>query len=141
MREELEGTTENGLNGNRLEAWLRSHDWSKTPLGAIETWTDDLKVTAQIILTELERVKQIENASPNGHLPQDSSPTATLHQVDQLNAFRVRLTEALRSLVDASEIQATAARILGEALAATRVLYIEVTPDGREADPPKNTCQ
>lgn len=49
-----------------------------------------------------------------------------------LDAFRVSLADALRPLTDASDIQAIAARILGESLRATRVIYIEVISDGEE---------
>ncbi|PSR18621.1 hypothetical protein C8255_06535 [filamentous cyanobacterium CCP3] len=56
----------------------------------------------------------------------------TLDQANQLNAFRLRLGDALRPLVDASEIQATAARVLGETLGAARVVYLEVVSDGSE---------
>ncbi|HEY9656108.1 MAG TPA: PAS domain S-box protein, partial [Crinalium sp.] len=47
-----------------------------------------------------------------------------------LNAFRVSLADALRLLTDANEIQATAARLLGESLGASRVIYVEVLPGG-----------
>jgi PAS domain S-box-containing protein len=42
------------------------------------------------------------------------------------NAFRVSLTDALRSLADPVEIQAAASRVLGEYLGANRVAYFEV---------------
>ncbi|MEG4809292.1 PAS domain S-box protein [Microcoleus sp. F8-D3] len=48
------------------------------------------------------------------------------------DAFLVTLNDALRPLTDASEIQAVAARILGECLRATRVVYVEVVSDGEE---------
>jgi GAF domain-containing protein len=47
-------------------------------------------------------------------------------------AFRVTLAEALRLLTDANEIQATAARMLGEHLGASRVIYAEVLPGGKD---------
>lgn len=53
-----------------------------------------------------------------------------LRQTAELNAFRISLADALRPLTDTSEIQAIAARILGEALRATRVIYIEVVSEG-----------
>ncbi|WP_199325982.1 PAS domain-containing protein [Nodosilinea sp. FACHB-141] len=109
-------------SGGEIETLLRSHDWSQTPLGAVETWSDDLKTAAQILLTELEQVQSAPERS------QDHA----LHQANQLNAFRVKLAEALRPITDASEIQAIAARILGESLGATRVIYIEVVSEGEE---------
>lgn len=44
----------------------------------------------------------------------------------RLEAFRVSLTDALRPLADPIEIQATASRVLGEAIDANRVAYFEV---------------
>ncbi|HEX4950195.1 MAG TPA: PAS domain S-box protein [Blastocatellia bacterium] len=47
-------------------------------------------------------------------------------RITRFNAFRVTLTDALRPLADATEIQATASRVLGEHLGANRVVYFEV---------------
>lgn len=47
-------------------------------------------------------------------------------QTAEFNAFRVSLTDALRSLADPTEVQATASRLLGEYLGANRVAYFEV---------------
>lgn len=44
-------------------------------------------------------------------------------------AFLLRLSDALRPLADASQIQATALQILGQYLKVDRVLYAEVEPD------------
>ena len=111
---------------------LRSHDWAQTPLGAVETWSDDLKTAVQILLTELEQAKPPEKTQRDSEERQDDYAAAALHQANQLNAFRVKLADALRPLTDASEIQAIAARILGESLGATRVIYIEVVSGGEE---------
>lgn len=111
---------------------LRSHDWSQTPLGAVETWSDDLKAAVQILLTELDRAKPPEKTQRDAEEQKDGSASAALHQANQLNAFRVKLADALRPLTHASEIQAITARILGESLGATRVIYIEVVSDGEE---------
>ena len=48
-----------------------------------------------------------------------------------LDAYRVKLGDALRDLDDAVQIKATAARILGEQLGADRVVYLEVDADGQ----------
>lgn len=109
---------------------LRTHDWSQTPLGAVETWSDDLKAAVQILLTELDQTKSSKETQPDAQERQDNS--AVLYQANQLNAFRVKLAEALRPLTDASEIQTIAARILGESLGASRVIYIEVVSAGEE---------
>ena len=50
--------------GNGAVAGLmRSHDWSQTPLGAVETWTDSLKTAVQIFLTELDQSKETAEQS------------------------------------------------------------------------------
>ena len=118
------------VGGGELGALLRSHDWSQTPLGALETWSDDLKTAVQILLTELDRTKSPGEPEPDAQERQDNS--AVLQAANQLNAFRVKLAEALRPLTDASEIQAIAARILGESLGPSRVIYVEVVPPGEE---------
>lgn len=114
------------VSGGEFGALVRSHDWSQTPLGAVETWSDDLKTAVQILLTEIDRSHQSSN------LPQNNSSAAALHQADRLNTFRIKLADALRPLTDASEIQEIAARILGESVGATRVIYVEVVPGGEE---------
>ncbi|PZV08809.1 MAG: hypothetical protein DCF32_03980 [Leptolyngbya sp.] len=52
-----------------------------------------------------------------------------LHRSAELDAFQVRLSDALRSLADPIEIQVTASRILGEYLNASRTLYFECRDD------------
>ena len=47
--------------------------------------------------------------------------------------FRATLADALRSLSDPVEVQAEAARVLGEHLGASRVHYAELEPDGQHA--------
>ena len=47
--------------------------------------------------------------------------------------FRAALADALRPLSDPAEVQAEAARALGEHLGASRVHYAELEPDGRHA--------
>ncbi|WP_199312560.1 GAF domain-containing protein [Microcoleus sp. FACHB-672] len=118
------------VGGGELGALLRLHDWSQTPLGAVETWSDDLKTAVQILLTELDQTKSPGETQPDAQERQDNS--AVLQAANQLNAFRVKLAEALPPLTDALEIQAIAARILGETLGASRVIYIEVVPAGEE---------
>lgn len=49
-----------------------------------------------------------------------------LGQAARLDAFRVRLSDSLRSLADPVEAQITASRVLGEQLGADRVAYFEV---------------
>ncbi|MGF1590936.1 MAG: PAS domain S-box protein [Pleurocapsa sp.] len=108
--------------GGEIGAVLRAHDWPATPLGAVETWSDSLKTAVQILLNELERAK----------------PPAKTQLESDLLAFRVKLTDALRQLSDAAEIQAIAAQILGNSLKASRVIYLEVLPGGKEVSIDKN---
>ncbi|MEH2058042.1 MAG: PAS domain S-box protein [Nostoc sp.] len=138
--EEHKGVAESLFVGDsEIRALLISHDWSQTPLGAIETWSDTLKTAVQILLTELDQVNQQKKTQIEpAFRPQDCTQTATLRQSAEADAFRVALTNALRSLTDANEIQATAARILGESLGASRVIYIEVLPGGNEVIVHKN---
>ncbi|WP_445300559.1 PAS domain-containing protein [Microcoleus sp. BROC3] len=117
---------------------MRSHDWSQTPLGAVETWSDSLKTAVQIMLTELDRSQQPDKTQLESNLSQERPSTDALHQIAQADAFRVRLTNALRPLTDANEIQAIAARVLGESLGASRVIYIEVLPGDKEVIVHKN---
>src|SRR5918994_2829996 len=51
-----------------------------------------------------------------------------LRRAARLDEFRVVLADALRPLFDPSEVQAEAARALGEHLGANRVMYAEVEP-------------
>ncbi|MES1026664.1 PAS domain S-box protein [Gloeocapsa sp. BRSZ] len=110
---------------------MESHDWLQTPLGAIATWSDELKTAVQRHLTKLAQAKPAAKTAREIDLPQNRA-AAVLLQVAQANAFRVRLADALRPLTDVTEIQAIAARILGETLGVTRVIYIEVVSDGEE---------
>lgn len=102
------------------EAALQSYNWAQTPLGAIETWSDSLKTAIQAHLSQ-----EIDTAF-------ESPETLALRQAAEANAFRVRLNDALRSIADAEEIQAIAARVLGETLNASRVIYLEVSLDGTD---------
>ncbi|MEG4501435.1 PAS domain S-box protein [Microcoleus sp. F10-C6] len=117
---------------------MRSHDWSQTPLGAVETWSDSLKTAVQILLTELDRTQQPDKTQLESNLPEERPSTDALRQAARADAFRVKLTNALRPLTDANEIQAIAARVLGESLGASRVIYIEVLPGGKEVIVHKN---
>lgn len=55
-------------------------------------------------------------------------------ETEQRQAFLLKLSDALRPLADAGEIQATTARLLGEHLGADRAMYAEVSGErGAEA--------
>jgi PAS domain S-box-containing protein len=55
---------------------------------------------------------------------------AQLSRAAEMDAFRVKLADALRSLADPIEIQRAAMRVLGEHLQVDRVMYAEVDDDG-----------
>lgn len=55
---------------------------------------------------------------------------AQLRRAAEMDAFRVKLADALRSLSDAAEIQRVAMRVLGEHLQVDRVMYAEIDDDG-----------
>ena len=126
------------VGGGEIGVLVRSHDWSQTPLGAVETWSESLKTAVQILLTEFERVNPPEKTQLEANLPPSRPSTDALRQAAQADAFRVKLTNALRPLTDANQIQAIAARILGESLDASRVIYIEVLPGGKQVLVHKN---
>ncbi len=127
MRTEDDSVTAEAFTDSEIKSYV----WSQTPLGAIATWSDDLKTAVPRRLTELERAEPATKTARESDLPENWTASDLL-QATQANAFRVRLMDALRPLRDATEIQAIAARILGEALGATRVIYIEVVSDGEE---------
>lgn len=54
-----------------------------------------------------------------------------VHRAAEMDAFRVKLADALRSLTDPMQIQAEACRLLGEQLGVDRAYYVEVhEPEG-----------
>ncbi|MGG6269498.1 ATP-binding protein [Leptolyngbya sp. AN03gr2] len=52
-----------------------------------------------------------------------------LRRAAEMDAFQVKLSDALRSLSDAVEVQRTASRVIGEYLEADRVYYADIEPD------------
>jgi PAS domain S-box-containing protein len=55
---------------------------------------------------------------------------AAMREYSMVNAYRVRLTDAVRSVCDPLETQSTVDRLLGEYLEADRVHYAEISADG-----------
>ncbi|MBV8883513.1 MAG: PAS domain-containing protein [Chroococcidiopsidaceae cyanobacterium CP_BM_RX_35] len=88
--EKHEGMAENLFGGDgEISALLRSHDWSQTPLGAVETWSESLRTAVQIRLTELDQAQTSEKAQRELALPpQDCTQTAALHQAVEETAER-----------------------------------------------------
>jgi PAS domain S-box-containing protein len=42
-----------------IGAFVSGYDWSQTPLGAVETWSSELKTAVQILVAELDRTKTL----------------------------------------------------------------------------------
>jgi PAS domain S-box-containing protein len=139
----VEGATPETLftGDSEIAVRLRSLDWSQTSLGAVETWSDDLKTAVQILLKALDQAQQREELSLTAPLHHDRTVLDALQLAAQADAFRAMLTNALRPLTDANEIQAMAARLLGESLGASRVIYVEVLPNSKEVIVHKNYTQ
>ncbi|MBA2466935.1 MAG: PAS domain S-box protein, partial [Sphingomonas sp.] len=58
----------------------------------------------------------------------------TLRESEERHAFLLKFSDALRPLVDAAEIRATAARVIGQHLGASRTMYAEIEGEGDELD-------
>jgi PAS domain S-box-containing protein len=61
----------NFASDGEIGALIRSLDWSQTPLGAAENWSQSLKNTVQILSTELDRAKQQEQQQADPLLAQN----------------------------------------------------------------------
>ena len=110
--------------GGQVGALLRSHPWSQTSLGAVETWPEDFKTAVQTLLGAIDQPPTVAGGSGT-----DSLANVSLSQFNTLN---VKLTRALRSLTDIADIQTVATRTLGQMLGANRVVYAEVVAGGQE---------
>jgi PAS domain S-box-containing protein len=58
---------------------------------------------------------------------------AALQESEERKAFLLRLSDALRPLADAAEIQRAATRVVGKYFGFDRTMYVEMTPDGATA--------
>jgi len=78
VEEHLESPEALFVGGGEMGSFLRSHNWSQTPLGAVETWTDGLKTAVQILLTELDQAQQPEKTQLKTELQRlcNGTPTA-----------------------------------------------------------------
>jgi two-component system, chemotaxis family, CheB/CheR fusion protein len=65
---------------------------------------------------------------------------AVLVQAAAANAFRVALTDALRASSDPLEVGAEACRALGRHLGASRVIFMDVSPDGEHGIIHRDYC-
>ncbi|MBD1848329.1 hypothetical protein H6F89_34275 [Cyanobacteria bacterium FACHB-63] len=72
---------ENPLPENGTLSVLRSYDWSQTPLGAIETWSENLKTAVQSQLAELTQAQEPKEVQQASALPPQTCPqTAALRE-------------------------------------------------------------
>jgi signal transduction histidine kinase len=46
---------------SEIGAFVSGYDWSQTPLGAVETWSSELKIAVQILVAELDRTKTLQH--------------------------------------------------------------------------------
>lgn len=46
---------------SEIGAFVSGYDWSQTPLGAVETWSSELKTAVQILVAELDRTKTLQH--------------------------------------------------------------------------------
>jgi PAS domain S-box-containing protein len=68
-----------------------------------------------------------------GNVTERKRAERELRRVARLDAFRVSLGDALRTLTEATEIEGVASRVLGEYLGASRAMYIELASErGRD---------
>ena len=82
-------------------------------------------------LNLLEDAEAARRATREENLERRLAEEALLRSA-RANAFRVALSDALRSLSDPTEIQTTATHLLREHLGASRTAYGEVAPGGEE---------
>ena len=101
------------------DRWLDVHVYP-TPRGLAINFRD---ITAR---------KEVERALRDSEAAR-SAGEARHREAALRDAVRVRLVDALRPLRDATEIEATATRILGEHLQCFRVIYASISGDGEYA--------
>ncbi|MBD2115123.1 MULTISPECIES: PAS domain S-box protein [Cyanophyceae] len=85
-----------------LAQLVRSHDWSQTSLGALETWPDSLKTAAQILLSELAQAQpskkmqvETEPQQPGNFNPTAAKPADAEAQLRELETKYHTLFESL----------------------------------------------
>jgi PAS domain S-box-containing protein len=93
-------------------------------------WTNSLAVTdARARRWRNDEIELLQELSDRIFLYRERARTeAAARESEQRQAFLLKLSDALRPLRDAAEIQGMACRVLGEHLHANRVCYVEVTP-------------
>jgi PAS domain-containing protein len=80
----MRAESQKGMADNRCaengetSALLRSHDWSQTPLGAVETWPESLKTAVQSRLAERNQAQSPESVQPASVPSQKFAPTEAL---------------------------------------------------------------
>ncbi|MBD2099576.1 PAS domain S-box protein [Leptolyngbya sp. FACHB-261] len=92
--EEGKRMTENLFEGGgAMGALLQSHDWSQTPLGAIETWSESLKTAVQSHLTELNQAQRPEQVQQASVLSQNCTQTDALRESEARYRTLFELTD------------------------------------------------
>ncbi|MEA5451881.1 ATP-binding protein [Leptolyngbya sp. CCNP1308] len=89
--------------GGELETLLRSHDWSQTPLGAVETWSERLKTAVQSRLTELNQAQRPNEVQQASVPSQNCTQTATLSDRKQTEAVLQESEELKRCILESSK--------------------------------------
>ncbi|MEP0930461.1 ATP-binding protein [Leptolyngbya sp. PL-A2] len=100
---------------------MRSHDWSQTPLGALETWSDSLKTAAQILLSELAQAQQSKKTQVETELQQPGNFNQTAAESADAEAQLRQSEEHYRLLFES----------IGEGFCTIEVLF---DADGRPFD-------
>lgn len=106
-----EGLYRQGLAGESFEHEHDAHDRSFISCGTPLRSTDGEVYAVLAVSYDITERKRAE---------------AALRDAAEMDAFRVKLSDTLRSLTDSTEIQYQAARVLGEHLGVDRAYYVEV---------------
>jgi PAS domain S-box-containing protein len=115
----------------------KNTDLTPTQLAELKAVNEELRTTLAALRTTQAQLKQKhdELALAYQTIERDRE---RLRVVAEMDALRLKLSDALRSLVAPQEIQATATRILGEYLQVDRVYYAEISADDLHIIVPDN---
>ncbi|MBD2067293.1 PAS domain S-box protein [Leptolyngbya sp. FACHB-671] len=92
--EEPKEIADSPFAGNsEISALLRSYDWSQTPLGGIETWSESLKAAVQSRLAELNQAQRPEAMPHASVLSQNCNQTDALRESEARYRTLFKLTD------------------------------------------------